>query len=396
MGSLEIDKMNYSTDALAAAAYLSTGNGSTPDSYTKLLSHFDGSNGATAYSDIIKGAWTFASGAKLSTAAQKFGTASLLLNGSSDYLQLANAADFQFGTGDFTVDAWVNLASTSGANRIWAIGATNATSGRLLYCGIGNTWGNIRINFGYYNGSSYVDYTSNSLTINTGTWYHIAVVRYNGYIYIYQNGASVYTATTCSTDFEPTDPLFVGCRQTSSGSRVEYLNGYVDELRVSKGIARWTNAFTPDAASYPIDSGSAAVNIVTSEATIKTEGAYSIKVVAPITASLNSTLTKTFTTTHDLTGVKRIQFDVQAYRIGSNFSVSIIDDVSNCTTTITPNITTVNTFQTVSWDISGVADVNKAVIDRVIITILNADVANTIYLDNFVISQSTDVFGIVN
>ena len=131
-----------------------------------------------------------------------------------------------------------------------------------------------------------------------------------------------------------------------------------------------------------------------SEATIKTQGSYSLKGVALITDSLNKTLTKTFATNQNLTGVKNLKFDIRASRTGSNIKIGI-HDTGGTITEITPNIITADTWQTVRWDLSGVSDANKDAIDKIIVTIVNADAENTFYLDNVEIAQAIDVFGIV-
>jgi len=128
-----------------------------------------------------------------------------------------------------------------------------------------------------------------------------------------------------------------------------------------------------------------------SEATIKTQGTNSLKGIAAITDSLNKTLTRT-ATLGDLSGVKNISFDIRSNRTGSNIKIGLVD--AGATTEITPNIITADTFQKVNWDISNVADANKNAITAIRITIVNADQANTFYLDNFKIEQAIDVFGI--
>lgn len=83
----------------------------------------------------------------------------------------------------------------------------------------------------------------------------------------------------------------------------------------------------------------------------------------------------------DLTGKTQIKFDIRASRTGSNIKVGIHDS-GGVTTETTPNILSANTYQTVTWDISAVADADKNSIDKIIITIVNADAANTFYIDN--------------
>ena len=83
----------------------------------------------------------------------------------------------------------------------------------------------------------------------------------------------------------------------------------------------------------------------------------------------------------DLTGKTAIKFDIYASRTGSNIKVGIHDS-GGTTTEITPNITSANAWQTITWDISAVADADKNAIDKIIVTVVNADAANTFYIDN--------------
>jgi hypothetical protein len=131
-----------------------------------------------------------------------------------------------------------------------------------------------------------------------------------------------------------------------------------------------------------------------SESTIKTQGSYALKAVAAITDSLNKTLTKTFSTPLDLSGVNTAKIDMRASRTGANVKLGL-HDTGGTTTELTPTINTADTYQTVSWDLSGVADADKNAIDTLTLTQINADSATTYYVDNFGISQGINIFGIV-
>jgi len=136
-----------------------------------------------------------------------------------------------------------------------------------------------------------------------------------------------------------------------------------------------------------------------SEATVKTQGSYAIKSTAPVTTSLNKTLTRIVSPTINLSDMIEIEFDIRASRTGSNITIGIHDS-GGTTTEITPNITSANTYQTVTWDISGVSNANKDAIDQIIITIVNADAANVFYIDNMAVNplappRATGVSGTV-
>ena len=119
-----------------------------------------------------------------------------------------------------------------------------------------------------------------------------------------------------------------------------------------------------------------------SEATIKTQGSYALKGVAAITDSLNKTLTRTIGSPIDLTGQTQIKFDIYSSRTGANIKIGIYDATVPTTTEKTYTVLSANTWETVVWDISAVTDANKNAISKIIVTILDADAANTFYLDN--------------
>jgi hypothetical protein len=118
-----------------------------------------------------------------------------------------------------------------------------------------------------------------------------------------------------------------------------------------------------------------------SEATIKQEGTYALKGIALITNSNGKTLTRTVSPVINLSDKTIIKFDMYAGRTGANIKIGIHDS-GGTTTEITPTIIAANTWQTVVWDISAVSNANKDAIDSIIITIVNADAANTFYIDN--------------
>lgn len=214
------------------------------DSYTKLLLHCDGTNGSTVITDKIGKAMTAYGNAKISTAQSKFRGASLSLDGNGDYISSPNSADFRFGTGDFTIDFWLysNVAwgSQPASASVCGQKKSDSTNGWVLYKdGSYPTKINARVGL-----------TNNFPTGSTPTanvWEHWALVRNGTSLKWYKNGVLDAT-TTSSVDVNDTTGLFlIGLADSWASS---FLNGYVDELRVSKGIARWTANFTPPTAPY--------------------------------------------------------------------------------------------------------------------------------------------------
>jgi len=381
MANLELDNMEYSSDANAQAAYVTNG---TWDSYTKLLLHCDGTNTSTSFPDAATGKTVTAVGsAQVSTAQKTFGTGSALFDGSGDYLSVADHADWDFGSGDWTVDFRVrfNTSASVGVLVNQFDSTANQRSWIIYYSGSGNL-----VFLGSTAGTSSNVVDSSAWTPTNGVWYHIAVVRSGNNMYKFVDGTQIGTTddVTGITLFNSSAILAVGSNSEGGQS----FDGWIDELRISKGIARWTTTFTPPTLPYELRPQSY------SEGTIKTQGSYSLKVLAD-TSSINKTLTKTLSTNSNLTSVRNLSFDIYSSRTGANIKIGI-HDAGGTTTEITPSIITANTWQKVNWNISGVSDANKDAIDSVIVTVVNADSANTFYIDNFNIAQAIDVFGMVN
>jgi hypothetical protein len=171
-------------------------------------------------------------------------TGSVQFDGSGDYLSLANSGnDFKFGTADFTIEMWINpntvntSSQTDGLANIVDFDAT---------VGFGsNAWfaihqGNSTIVLAY-SGANRIASTS---FLTSNTWFHIAVVRYNGTFTIYANGVSVGSLTE-TKDFSDalSRSLFIGKQILSSNER--NFNGHISNLRILKGQALYTENFTP-------------------------------------------------------------------------------------------------------------------------------------------------------
>jgi len=148
-------------------------------------------------------------------------------------------------------------------------------------------------------------------------------------------------------------------------------------LHVMQKLSTTAPASTPELEELSVNLGSLGSY---SENVIKTQDSYALKGVAT-TEAINKTLTRTISSPIDLTGQGAIKFDIRSSRTGSNIKIGIRDS-GGTTTETTPNIASADTYQRVIWDISGVSDANKDAIDQIIITIVNADSANTFYIDN--------------
>ncbi|MFA5379480.1 MAG: LamG-like jellyroll fold domain-containing protein [Dehalococcoidia bacterium] len=208
--------------------------------YTKLLLHCNGSDEGTTFTDECGKTVTANGDANTEQAEKKFGNASAQLSGTG-YLTLASSDDFKFGTADFTIDLWVYPTSFAGEMCLvdaLVLGGAGARTDAFVLV-VTATNGNLRI----YKSGGYSSSTSGALTINT--WNHVAVANISGTFKFFIGGT--LDATTTTIPSVTSGGLVIGRYADSAGG---YFVGYMDEIRVSKGIARWTATFTPEIAEY--------------------------------------------------------------------------------------------------------------------------------------------------
>lgn len=212
------------------------------------LAHFNGTNGqASPFDDVVRGAgaWTEnGASATLSTATKQFGTASLQCGAVGVYN--ADHADWNFGSGDFTCEGWFyrNDATTAVIAGQW-----NSASGNLapwlVY--VTNTG---TITFGATTTTAGWDWlqASSAGILPTATWFYFAICRSGSTIRGFLDGTEIVTSGTLSgAVVNNADNVTLG--NTANGGLG--FNGYIDEFRATKGVARYTSGFTPPAAEFP-------------------------------------------------------------------------------------------------------------------------------------------------
>jgi len=179
--------------------------------------------------------------AQISTSVKKYGTGSLKFDGTGDALVVnGTASDFAFGSGDFTIEFWLYINTTSGAQIIYdSRPLSTQTTQATLYLASG---GSIR----YYTGSA--DRITGS-TLSTSTWYHIALCRSGTSTKLFVDGTQSGSTYTDSTSYANTTGRPV-LGIDGFNMNANYLNGNLDDLRVTK-YARYTSNFTPPSAQLP-------------------------------------------------------------------------------------------------------------------------------------------------
>jgi len=176
--------------------------------------------------------------AKLSTAQKKFGTASLILDGTGDYASIASNIDFGFGTGDFTIEGWVYKNSAS--QMILFDQRTSGTAQFSLYVE-SSAAGNLRL---FVNGG-YVLTSSN--IVPTGAWTHVAISKSGGVTRFFINGTVSTNTYSDSNNYGTTKPLNIGASWSGSTG----WNGYIDDFRVTKGTGLYTVSFSAPTSVVP-------------------------------------------------------------------------------------------------------------------------------------------------
>ena len=174
---------------------------------------------------------------------------SLYFDGTGDYLTVPNDAGFNFGSDDFTVECWACPFSTVSGSSHAIVSFYDAGNNRRCWQIQRNGTGN---DFRFYystDGTTPLNLAhGTNIYVSTGLreqWTHLAVVRNSNTLTLYVNGTSVDSASiTGSLNSNATDPLVVG-GAISSGTAGSYYYGYVRDLRIVKGTAVYTSAFTP-------------------------------------------------------------------------------------------------------------------------------------------------------
>lgn len=183
---------------------------------------------------------TTVNGAHLSQLQKKYGSSSLSLNGENEYVQYSSFNDFGFGISNFTIETWIYPTSSSTVSRIFDFRA-GAITDNAVSISLHSLTPRVFIN------GAYQIIGTASLDINS--WSHLAYVRNGSQGTLYLNGQSVGTWND-TIDYGTVKPLTIGSLYDGSSS---FFEGYLDEIRISKSIARYVNSFAPPSAEFLSD-----------------------------------------------------------------------------------------------------------------------------------------------
>ena len=174
--------------------------------------------------------------AQISTTQSKWGGSSIAFDGTGDWLLAPSSPNLALLTGNFTIEMWVYFNNTTQHVFFDMRGiGTAAPNNPVLF------WSNSASKIQAYIND---DFRITSGTLNTAQWYHVALTRSGTTVTLYVDGVSQGTYTYSASITQ--QALYVG-----TGSGLGSFNGYIDDLRITKGFARYTANFTAPTAPFP-------------------------------------------------------------------------------------------------------------------------------------------------
>lgn len=222
------------------------------DENTALLLHCDGKNGARDFTDSSNNNHSVMAKGNvyIDTSQKKFGSASCLFDGAGDYLEIPDSEDWYFGNGDFTIDFWIRFARLPSldAHQMTFICQQKLPHSHMSYFSLDNDG-----QYGWYLTVQSLDGKKSWMRFLTDllvdTWYHVAVVREGQGWYVFQDGVLCGPPEHSDINWGDYDgPLYIGIY--SDDKKSYPFQGWLDEIRISKGIARWTSDFIPTDSEY--------------------------------------------------------------------------------------------------------------------------------------------------
>lgn len=239
---------------------------------TSVLLPFNGSDAATSTSDLSNrnGTVSFAGTAQLSTGASKFGGSSLLVDGNSDYVSISDSYwNTCMSSGDFTVELWARFdsASLDGSTQTTFASNRGDISGSSSNGWVFRKFTDNVISWYMRQGSDwvYINYAQGTRTaVSADTWYHLAVTRSGNTWKLFLNGTAEDTITNSTSIVDGgADGLVVGALAGGiAGGPYHYMDGYIDDVRITVGHARYTSNFTAPTSAHLTSAGDVNKHIV--------------------------------------------------------------------------------------------------------------------------------------
>lgn len=199
--------------------------------------HLDGVNGSSSIVDSKGGKWTAAEGAQISTAQYRAGGASLRLPG---YISRTYTDAYNWWQGDITIEMFVRLAAWPSAGNL--LGNMDPSSPTNYWSFGVNSDG--RPEFYYYTGA--LNYVTGATSVPLGAWVHLVMQMTAGLVSVGHDGVLDGSAPISGSPQSSGATRLVCGRVNGVGA-----DGYVDELRITKGVARYAPSYVVPASPFP-------------------------------------------------------------------------------------------------------------------------------------------------
>lgn len=214
------------------------------------LLHFNGVGASTTFTDVTGKTWTAAGNAQIDTAQSKFGGSSGLFDGAGDYISTPHHTSLNLAAGDFTLEGWIRLSAITGGNQMILNKDGVFGSSHPSYALFVTSSGKIAVGVSTGDGISYAQSVPGTTTLSLNTWYHVAATRSGTTLRVFVDGVKDAEATQTGTPVDGGKALYSG-NYASNGAAEDMFNGWLDDIRITKGIARYAANFTPPASAFP-------------------------------------------------------------------------------------------------------------------------------------------------
>lgn len=235
--SIEVsDYVEPSSSTTTSSSENTSGSTAATDPYfanVVLLTHFDGTSNSIVFTDAKGKTITTNGNAKVDTTQSKFGTASAYFDGSGDYLRVDDSIDFHFGSGDFTIECWLRLEVSESRDRTIVAKISPSQNAFMLNIDPGN-----KISFSI---EGYAAIASTTALVSSA-WYHVAVSRNSGTAKLFING-NLEAQGSFPNSPQYSNLVYLGAFDPSNASYAFWYRGWIDDLRVTKGVARYVSNF---------------------------------------------------------------------------------------------------------------------------------------------------------
>ena len=221
-----------------------------------LLSFDGGSNGSTTLTDLSNNNHTInaESGAQISTAESKWGSSSLFLDGTNDYVELDSIASLLSSASAFTIEGWFKLPQSDEVGVLWGI---NTSSGGNVLWPLVNGDSSMKINAG----STSSAFSISPVNIRDGDWHHVAVTHDGSNNYdVYVDG-NKYKDYTGSYSYSSNDQIQIGM-EYDTGAKGDYCSMYCNDFRVSNYRRYTDSTYTVPTAAFLTSAGDVNKHIV--------------------------------------------------------------------------------------------------------------------------------------